>query len=189
MTRLGLGARICVVLSGAFALAHLLIYKSNLDYWEQYERCEALENTPRLPIGFSLISPGATERGGIGKQRYQVCFQTPPIPSLDQTPADCSVVLPSTGPQEALFIEGPANSPKDEVQTAAYRLGLSGATMKELATPAPKFSSPADAAEYEACVGHYYGKVKKPQLDLSLVVVAFAWIWGLYGVGRFLRGK
>lgn len=191
MVRLARGARICIVLSVGFVLAYFYIYKAEVEYWEKYSHCQALLDTPPPPIEFALVAQSA--RGyphAMGKQRYEVCFKVPPFSADDSLPPGCSVVIPNKDPRAATILEGPKDSSQDAIETAAYRLGLAGDMMKTLHTPQPNFSSPSLDAEYHACAMRFSSEtIEKPQFDYETVLVAFAWIWGIYGVIRFIRGK
>ena len=191
MTRLGRGSRICIVLSVGFVLAYSYIYKAEVEYWEKYSRCQSLINTPPPPIGFALVAQSeAGSPHASGKQRYEVCFRVPPFSADDPLPSGCSIVIPNSNPRTAAILEGPKDSSQDAIETAAFRLGLAGDMLKSVYTPQPNFSSPSRTAEYQACVTRFSEEViEKPQFDYDTVLVAFAWIWGIYGVIRFIRGK
>lgn len=196
LQRLGFGARLCIVLSGALLLWTVWVYQSDFRYWQKYEHCTHLPEPPSRPIGFDIVDarkqpiPPAQ-----GNQHYKICFQNPPITSNAASSVGCTLLLAKNdGDLSPVIIEGPANASVKSIEEAANRLGLVGDLTKILADAGARteITEPKLKADYERCSNqypYYVRPVKRPTFDSESLLTALAWIWGIYGVVRFLRGK
>ena len=196
-SHLGVGVRTCIVLSALMLGGLLWVYRDNVEYWQGFQRCEALTSTPPPPIGFRVIeSSGTTAQ--FGTTRYRVCDpKRPPDWSADlqqkpPLPPGCEGLIVSKAATPVSYtLEGAPGASREQVELAAARLGLEDDLHKliadRIATPSPTFATAEIKAEYDACVARPTTLPRtEPKFPMGFLLAGLAWIWVPYGAVRFI---